>query len=157
MSGFLRYLVRRIYSFCLLQGSGGYLKRANSEKLHEIFNKYASTEKDGVRYMTSNDFIRGYLGIYTADDRNDESVGLLAGIVDPRKDGLISFSEFQAFEGLLCLPDALYKTAFQLFDINGNGMVSFGERLTSNNGTTVPMVPLKHLILYFLLQMNFLK
>lgn len=40
---------------------------------------------------------------------------------------LISFPEFQAFEGLLCVPDALYKTAFQLFDTNGNGMVSFGN------------------------------
>lgn len=40
---------------------------------------------------------------------------------------LISFAEFQAFEGLLCVPDALYKTAFQLFDTNGNGMVAFGK------------------------------
>ena len=39
---------------------------------------------------------------------------------------LISFPEFQAFEGLLCLPDALYLTAFQLFDTNGSGLVSFG-------------------------------
>ena len=39
---------------------------------------------------------------------------------------LISFPEFQAFEGLLCLPDALYLTAFQLFDTNGTGLVSFG-------------------------------
>nr|XP_021187692.2 calcium-binding mitochondrial carrier protein Aralar1 isoform X4 [Helicoverpa armigera] len=43
------------------------------------------------------------------------------------KDGYISFSEFQAFEGLLCVPDALYKTAFQLFDTNGNGLVAFDE------------------------------
>ncbi|XP_075971324.1 calcium-binding mitochondrial carrier protein aralar1 isoform X6 [Anticarsia gemmatalis] len=43
------------------------------------------------------------------------------------KDGFISFSEFQAFEGLLCVPDALYKTAFQLFDTNGNGLVAFDE------------------------------
>lgn len=41
-------------------------------------------------------------------------------------DRLISFPEFQAFEGLLCLPDALYLTAFQLFDTNGSGHVSFG-------------------------------
>jgi solute carrier family 25 (mitochondrial aspartate/glutamate transporter), member 12/13 len=40
---------------------------------------------------------------------------------------LISFPEFHAFEGLLCVPDALYKTAFQLFDTNGNGMVAFGK------------------------------
>ncbi|XP_063619128.1 calcium-binding mitochondrial carrier protein Aralar1 isoform X3 [Cydia splendana] len=43
------------------------------------------------------------------------------------KNGLISFPEFQAFEGLLCVPDALYKTAFQLFDTNGNGLVAFDE------------------------------
>lgn len=52
---------------------------------------------------------------------------LIAGIVDMDKDGLISFAEFQAFEGLLCVPDALYKTAFQLFDTNGNGLVTFGK------------------------------
>lgn len=52
---------------------------------------------------------------------------LIAGIVDMDKDGFISFEEFQAFEGLLCVPDALYKTAFQLFDTNGNGLVAFGR------------------------------
>lgn len=55
-----------------------------------------------------------------------ESVRLFAGIADTSKDGLISFSEFQAFEGLLCTPDALYRTAFQLFDRQGNGTVSYG-------------------------------
>lgn len=49
---------------------------------------------------------------------------------------LISFPEFQAFEGLLCVPDALYKTAFQLFDTNGNGMVSFGEYMLFLNLAT---------------------
>lgn len=52
---------------------------------------------------------------------------MLAGIADTSKDGLISFAEFQAFEGLLCTPDALYKTAFQLFDTNGNGTVNYDE------------------------------
>lgn len=59
--------------------------------------------------------------------RLQDSVTLLAGIADTSKDGLISFAEFQAFEGLLCTPDALYKTAFQLFDTNGNGTVTYGE------------------------------
>lgn len=52
---------------------------------------------------------------------------LLAGIADTSKDGLISFAEFQAFEGLLCAPDALYKTAFQLFDTSGDGSVTYGK------------------------------
>ncbi|XP_026666502.1 calcium-binding mitochondrial carrier protein Aralar1 isoform X6 [Ceratina calcarata] len=77
--------------------------------------------------MTPTDFVRSYLGLYTYSGYNPDSVNLLAGIVDTSKDGLISFAEFQAFEGLLCVPDALYKTAFQLFDTNGNGMVAFDE------------------------------
>ncbi|XP_032679272.1 calcium-binding mitochondrial carrier protein Aralar1 isoform X1 [Odontomachus brunneus] len=109
------------------QEGSGYLKRANTERLHEIFNQYATQEKNGERFMTASDFVRSYLGLYTDADYNPDSVSLLAGIVDTSKDGLISFAEFQAFEGLLCVPDALYKTAFQLFDTNGNGMVAFDE------------------------------
>ena len=75
--------------------------------------------------MTGEDFVIKYLGLLNENDYNADTVRLLAGIVDTSKDGLISYPEFQAFEGLLCFPDALYKTAFQLFDTNGNGMVSF--------------------------------
>ncbi|XP_046491868.1 calcium-binding mitochondrial carrier protein Aralar1 isoform X4 [Neodiprion pinetum] len=109
------------------QEGAGYLKRANTERLHEIFDQYATQEKNGERFMTPTDFVRSYLGFYTDAEFNPESVKLLAGIVDTSKDGLISFAEFQAFEGLLCVPDALYRTAFQLFDTNGNGMVAFDE------------------------------
>jgi len=42
---------------------------------------------------------------------------------------LISFTEFQAFESLLSEPDALYKVAFHLFDINGNGEISYGTKI----------------------------
>ncbi|XP_055847672.1 calcium-binding mitochondrial carrier protein Aralar1 isoform X2 [Episyrphus balteatus] len=104
-----------------------HLKRASTDKLKEVFLKYASQQKDGEAYMTSEDFVRKYLGLFTDAAFNDESVRLLAGIADTSKDGLISFAEFQAFEGLLCTPDALYKTAFQLFDRNGNGSVSHAE------------------------------
>lgn len=106
--------------------------------------------------MTSDDFVRKYLKIFTDSEYNEvcmlsvdhrlqsalifvycslhfvqESVKLLAGIADTSKDGLISFAEFQAFEGLLCTPDALYKTAFQLFDRKGNGTVAYGEYVES--------------------------
>ncbi|XP_044258450.1 calcium-binding mitochondrial carrier protein Aralar1 isoform X1 [Tribolium madens] len=109
------------------QEGGGYLRRANPQHLRDIFNKYASQEKNGEKFMTPEDFIIKYLGLFEPENFNAHSVRLLAGIVDTSKDGLISYSEFQAFEGLLCFPDALYKTAFQLFDTNGNGMVSFQE------------------------------
>ena len=44
----------------------------------------------------------------------------------------ISFNEFAAFEGRLCIPDALYRTAFQLFDTNGNGSVSYGTYMKNS-------------------------
>ena len=50
-------------------------------------------------------------------------------MLDTSKDGLVSFPEFASFEGLLCSPDALYKTAFQLFDTKGTGTVGFGGSL----------------------------
>lgn len=109
------------------QEGGGYLKRANPSALHDIFCKYASVEKNGEKFMTAEDFVLKFLGYNKLNVSNPEYVNLLAAIVDTSKDGLISYVEFQAFEGLLCFPDALYKTAFQLFDTNGNGMVSFPE------------------------------
>ena len=40
---------------------------------------------------------------------------------------LISFQEFEAFEAVLCSPDAIYMTAFQLFDTNGSGSITYDE------------------------------
>lgn len=104
-----------------------YHKRADTDKLREIFNKYAAVEKDGEKFIAAYDFIQKFLGILTEGESNQESIKLFAGIADTTKDGLISFAEFQAFEGHLCDPDALYKTAFQLFDLNGTGLVGFDE------------------------------
>jgi len=113
---------------CFEGPSTGYPKRVSTERLQEVFNKYARTEKNGEKYMSEKEFVQDFLGLFPGSE-NEQSIKLLAGIVDTSKDGLISFAEFQAFEGLLCVPDALYKTAFQLFDINGNGMISFKEFL----------------------------
>lgn len=40
---------------------------------------------------------------------------------------MISFQEFEAFESVLCRPDALYIAAFQLFDKNGSGSITFDQ------------------------------
>lgn len=87
--------------------------------------------------MSANDFVRGFLGLYPDANYDPTSVALLGGITDTSKDGLISFPEFQAFEGLLCLPDALYLTAFQLFDTNGSGHVSFDNFVNIVKQTTL--------------------
>jgi len=115
----------------------GYIKRADSQKLKSVFDKYASLEVEGVKYMTDEDFVIKYLELLPGTNYNKESLHLLCGVLDQSKEGRISFAEFQAFEGNLCVPDALYKTAFQLFDTNGNGTVSFDEFLGILSKTTL--------------------
>ncbi|NWX78652.1 CMC1 protein, partial [Alca torda] len=88
---------------------------------------YASVEKDGEHYMTPEDFVQKYLGLYTDPHYNPKTVQLLAGVADQTKDGLISFQEFVAFESVLCTPDAIFIVAFQLFDKSGNGEVTFAN------------------------------
>lgn len=121
--GLLRLLLTR--ASC--EGSQQYIRRADSDRLREVFEKYASVEKEGVQYMTPNDFVRGFLGLYEGPKYNQQAVNMLGSILDTSKDGLISFMEFQAFEGVLCQPDALYKAAFQMFDTNGSGSVTHDE------------------------------
>jgi len=118
-------------------GATGYLKRADTDQLRAIFDKYATAKIDGETYMTEEDFLVGYLKFFPEKDYNKDSAKVLCGILDQRKDGVISFNEFAAFEGRLCIPDALYRTAFQLFDTNGNGSVSHDEFVEIISKTTL--------------------
>uniref|UniRef100_A0A673IXA0 Calcium-binding mitochondrial carrier protein Aralar1-like n=1 Tax=Sinocyclocheilus rhinocerous TaxID=307959 RepID=A0A673IXA0_9TELE len=113
-------------------------KRADPNELKGIFQKYASVvDKDGERYMTPNDFVQKFLGLHTQLHYNPKTVQLLAGVADTTKDGLISFQEFLAFESVLCVPDALFIVAFQLFDKTGTGCVSFENVRDIFSQTTV--------------------
>uniref|UniRef100_A0A0N4Z9Y9 Calcium-binding mitochondrial carrier protein Aralar1 n=1 Tax=Parastrongyloides trichosuri TaxID=131310 RepID=A0A0N4Z9Y9_PARTI len=100
------------------------IQRANQDQLRGIFNKYASVNKDGKQYMTDDDFIRKYLNLYMESNYNKETVRLLASAVNKSKTNLISFEEFCAFEATLCKPDALYLTAFQIFDNNSDESIN---------------------------------
>uniref|UniRef100_A0A8D2ALD3 Solute carrier family 25 member 12 n=1 Tax=Sciurus vulgaris TaxID=55149 RepID=A0A8D2ALD3_SCIVU len=98
--------------------------------------EYASTEVDGEHYMTPEDFVQRYLGLYNDPNSNPKIVQLLAGVADQTKDGLISYQEFLAFESVLCAPDSMFIVAFQLFDKSGNGEVTF-ENVKEIFGQTI--------------------
>ncbi|XP_028846125.1 calcium-binding mitochondrial carrier protein Aralar1-like [Denticeps clupeoides] len=113
-------------------------KRADPHELKEIFLKHASaTDAEGERYMTPSDFVQKYLGLHTQPHHNPKTVQLIAGVADTTKDGLISFQEFLAFESVLCVPDALFIVAFQLFDKTGTGDISFENVKDIFSQTTV--------------------
>lgn len=52
-----------MYFVFLLQGPT-HIKRATTEKLRDVFVRYASQENKGERFMTSEDFVRRYLGMF---------------------------------------------------------------------------------------------
>ncbi|XP_077583606.1 electrogenic aspartate/glutamate antiporter SLC25A12, mitochondrial-like [Stigmatopora nigra] len=112
-------------------------KRADPSELKAAFLKYASVVVDGEHCMTPKDFVQRFLGLQTQPQHNPKTVGLIAGVADTTKDGLISFQEFLAFETVLCAPDALFIVAFQLFDKTGTGTVSFENVRDIFSQTTV--------------------
>lgn len=63
------------------------MKRADAKKLREIYDKYASVEKNGERFMSHEDFVRKYLGLFPENNFSRKTVKLLSGILDTSKDG----------------------------------------------------------------------
>lgn len=50
------------------------MKRATTERLREVFQKYASVENNGEKFITSEDFVRKYLGLFTEIAFNEVSI-----------------------------------------------------------------------------------
>ncbi|XP_005728968.1 calcium-binding mitochondrial carrier protein Aralar2 [Pundamilia nyererei] len=106
-------------------------RRADPTELKAIFEKYASVKKNEEYFMSAQDFVSRFLHAHTDILLTNEATNLLAGVVDQKKDGLISFQEFVAFESVLCAPDSLFMVAFLLFDKTGIGITTFDIQLPS--------------------------
>uniref|UniRef100_UPI0037E91B1C electrogenic aspartate/glutamate antiporter SLC25A13, mitochondrial n=1 Tax=Semicossyphus pulcher TaxID=241346 RepID=UPI0037E91B1C len=87
--------------------------------------------------MSPLDFVSRFLHAHTEIRLSSEATELLAGVVDQKKDGLISFQEFVAFESVLCAPDSLFMVAFLLFDKAGNGVTTFEDVKQVFSQTTI--------------------
>lgn len=46
------------------------MKRASTEKLRAVFHKYATQCKDGEYFMTTDDFVRVFLGLFNEQGHN---------------------------------------------------------------------------------------
>ncbi|KAG9289102.1 hypothetical protein G9A89_022411 [Geosiphon pyriformis] len=102
-----------------------------------IFEKFASVEKDGKKYMTQEDFIAAIAPGEDYKKIQKEQFGILFRVADTDRKGFLSFQDFVVFENMLSKPDAEYEIAFRLFDVNGTGKISveqFKDILTANLG-----------------------
>lgn len=53
-----------------MQGPSG-LRRVSTEKLREVFSRYATKDIKGEKFMTSGDFVRGFLGLFPDENFNE--------------------------------------------------------------------------------------
>ncbi|XP_052265323.1 electrogenic aspartate/glutamate antiporter SLC25A13, mitochondrial-like isoform X2 [Dreissena polymorpha] len=113
------------------------VKRAEPEKLRSIFLKYASVTEGSEKYMTYSDFILRYLGLLDGQTFNEYTLELFGNSIDASRDKKISYTEFQAFEHMLSQPDAMYRVAFAIYDINSSGYINYHEFVDIVKHTTL--------------------
>ena len=53
----------------------------NHTVIHSLL-QYASVEKDGVKLMTTSDFLKSYVGILQHENVNEKTVHILGNLVD---------------------------------------------------------------------------
>jgi len=100
------------------------MRRATTAEKKEIFEKFASIDEDGMKFMTPKDFLVDYVGLPV---ECEETINVLSCAIDTTGDGRICYNEFVAFETILRMPDSLYRVAFQLFDQSGCGRVKVSD------------------------------
>jgi len=101
------------------------LGRATQADLKRVFEKYSEDGEDGHgRFMSPKNFLVDYVGLPL---ECDETIKLLSSAIDTTGDGRISYNEFVAFEATLCMPDSLFRVAYQLFDQTGHGQVGVAD------------------------------
>ncbi|KAG0219770.1 mitochondrial aspartate-glutamate transporter agc1 [Mortierella sp. GBA43] len=107
------------------------------ERYKRIFNRFASLEKNGEKFMTRDDFVNAIAPGEDYKRLQRSQYAVLFDVADQSKKGLLSLSDFVVFENLLSLPDAEYEIAFRLFDTEGSGKISkeqFKQILSANIG-----------------------
>ncbi|KAF9297077.1 mitochondrial aspartate-glutamate transporter agc1 [Linnemannia elongata] len=109
----------------------------SSERYKRIFQKFASVEKNGEKFMTKDDFVNAIAPGEDYTKLQKAQYGILFSVADQSKSGILSMSDFTVFENLLTRPDADYEIAFRLFDTAGSGKITreqFKQILSANIG-----------------------
>ncbi|KAF9174136.1 mitochondrial aspartate-glutamate transporter agc1 [Mortierella sp. AD011] len=107
------------------------------ERYKRAFQKFASIEKNGEKFMTKEDFVDAIAPDEDYKRVQRSQYGVLFNVADQSKNGVLSLSDFIVFENLLSRPDAEYEIAFRLFDTTGSGTITrdqFQQILSANIG-----------------------
>ncbi|KAG0290659.1 mitochondrial aspartate-glutamate transporter agc1 [Dissophora globulifera] len=107
------------------------------ERYKRVFQKFASVDKNGEKFMTRDDFVNAIAPGEDYKQLQRSQYGVLFDVADQSKSGVLSLSDFIVFENLLTRPDAEYEIAFRVFDTAGSGKITreqFKQILSANIG-----------------------
>ncbi|KAG5351705.1 hypothetical protein C0989_005218 [Termitomyces sp. Mn162] len=82
---------------------------------------------DGEKYLDPESFVNAIAPSGDLTKIGRAQFALLFRVADASRRGLVSWDDFTVFETLLKRPDADYWMAFQYFDVDHDGYITFNE------------------------------
>ncbi|KAH7886041.1 mitochondrial carrier, partial [Phlebopus sp. FC_14] len=104
-----------------------------------IFDGSAKVVVDGEKFLDPESFISAIAPSGDLTKIGRAQFAILFRVADTAKRGLVSWDDFTVFQTLLKRPDADYWMAFQYFDVDNSGTITFDEFknvFTANVGTS---------------------
>ncbi|KAG8680964.1 mitochondrial aspartate-glutamate transporter agc1 [Ceratobasidium sp. 394] len=90
------------------------------------FDTYAKDVK-GQKFLDKDSFVNAIAPKEDFSRIHRDQFGILFRVADSSRRGLVSWDDFVVFETTLKRPDADYWIAFQYFDVDGSGTITFDE------------------------------
>lgn len=97
------------------------------KRWRRAFDVNAQTVVDGQKYLSSEQFVNAIAPSGDLTKIGRQQFAILFKVADSSKRGAVSWDDFVVFETLLKRPDADYWIAFQYFDVDDSGTITFDE------------------------------
>ncbi|KAI0059505.1 mitochondrial carrier [Artomyces pyxidatus] len=97
------------------------------KRWRRTFDANAKTVVDGERYLDRDQFVNAIAPSGDLTRIGRAQFAILFRVADGAKRGRVSWDDFTVFQTLLKRPDADYYMAFQYFDVDGSGTITFDE------------------------------
>ncbi|CCM00026.1 uncharacterized protein FIBRA_02052 [Fibroporia radiculosa] len=97
------------------------------KRWRRTFDGNATTVVDGQKFLNSEQFVNAIAPSGDMMKIGRAQYAILFRVADASKRGLVSWEDFVVFETLLKRPDADYWIAFQYFDVDDSGTITYDE------------------------------
>ncbi|KAI0778715.1 mitochondrial carrier [Trametes elegans] len=97
------------------------------KRWRRTFDTNAQTVVDGHKFLNSEQFVNAIAPKSDLSKIGRAQFATLFRVADTNKRGLLSWDDFVVFETILKRPDADYWIAFQYFDVDESGTISYDE------------------------------